>query len=235
MAQSDLLLAADADHVVIVGAGFSGTLLAINLLRHQGPRVTLVERRPEQLARGVAYSAAHPDHLLNVRAERMSALPDEPGHFVEWLAREGKGDRHSFVPRRIYGAYLRAMLDAATAQAGGRLRLVTGEVRGGPSCGDEGRRPAGACRDDARGSESSGGVPRDATTPTSKTCREKPPIDRTCVTRRRTTPRTGSRARRRSFTRASPPEAAASGSPRHSRSASRRSIASPSRTARAMA
>ncbi|WP_112382501.1 FAD/NAD(P)-binding protein [Sphingomonas carotinifaciens] len=129
MAQSDLLLAADADHVVIVGAGFSGTLLAINLLRHQGPRVTLVERRPEQLARGVAYSAAHPDHLLNVRAERMSALPDEPGHFVEWLAREGEGDRHSFVPRRIYGAYLRAMLDAATAQAGGRLRLVTGEVR----------------------------------------------------------------------------------------------------------
>ena len=33
-----------ARHVAIVGAGFSGTLQAINLLRHQGPRATLIER-----------------------------------------------------------------------------------------------------------------------------------------------------------------------------------------------
>ena len=72
------------DHVAIVGGGFSGTLLAVNLLRHDGPRATLIERR-EHTARGVAYSAAHPDHLLNVRAENMSALPDDPEHFVRWL------------------------------------------------------------------------------------------------------------------------------------------------------
>ena len=61
-------IAGPDDHVVIVGGGFSGTLLAINLMRHGGPRATLVERRQRQLARGVAYSAAHPSHLLNVRA-----------------------------------------------------------------------------------------------------------------------------------------------------------------------
>ena len=33
------------DHVAIIGGGFSGTLLAVNLLRHDGPRATLIERR----------------------------------------------------------------------------------------------------------------------------------------------------------------------------------------------
>ncbi|HEX8382172.1 MAG TPA: FAD/NAD(P)-binding protein [Sphingomonas sp.] len=123
------------DHVLIVGGGFSGTLLAINLLRHDGPRATLVERRPGQVARGVAYSAAHPSHLLNVRAGNMSALPDEPDHFVRWLEARGEGKdggkdgggRASFVPRTTYGAYLRALLDAARAGAPDRLTLVEGE------------------------------------------------------------------------------------------------------------
>jgi uncharacterized NAD(P)/FAD-binding protein YdhS len=117
-----------ADHVAIVGAGFSGTLLAINLLRHDGPRATLIERRAGQAARGVAYSAAREDHLLNVRAGNMSALPDDRDHFVRWLAREGLGERTSFVPRRVYGAYLRAMLEEARAAHGDRLTLVEGEA-----------------------------------------------------------------------------------------------------------
>ena len=51
-------------HVAIIGAGFSGTLLAINLLRHEGPRVTLIEQR-DTFAQGVAYSTGNPSHLLN--------------------------------------------------------------------------------------------------------------------------------------------------------------------------
>lgn len=121
-------IAGPEDHVVIVGGGFSGTLLAINLMRHGGPRATLVERRPRQLARGVAYSAAHPSHLLNVRAGNMSALPDEPDHFVRWLDARGEGDRKTFVPRTIYGTYLREMLDDTVARSDGRLVHVEGEV-----------------------------------------------------------------------------------------------------------
>jgi uncharacterized NAD(P)/FAD-binding protein YdhS len=90
--------------------------------------VTLIERRDRQLARGVAYSAAHPDHLLNVRAGNMSALPDDPDHFVRWLDMHGKGDRKTFVPRTTYGAYLRELLDAAIAGSDGRLVHVEGEV-----------------------------------------------------------------------------------------------------------
>lgn len=111
-----------ADHVAIVGGGFSGTLMAINLLRHDGPRVTLIERGGA-FARGVAYSTAHDEHLLNVRAGNMSALPDEPDHFERWLARQGRGVGNSFASRRDYGRYLAELLDKTVARAQGRLDL----------------------------------------------------------------------------------------------------------------
>ncbi|MCP3735263.1 FAD/NAD(P)-binding protein [Sphingomonas sp. RP10(2022)] len=126
----------DGEHVAIVGGGFAGTLLAINLMRHDGPRATLIERRRAQVARGVAYSAAHDEHLLNVRAGNMSALPDDPGHFVRWLEAQGLGDAKTFVPRRVYGAYLRGMLDEAVAANPGRLTLVEGEVVALERCED---------------------------------------------------------------------------------------------------
>lgn len=125
---NERLPATPADHVLIVGAGFSGTLLAVNLLRHGGPRVTLAERRPAQVGRGVAYSAADDSHLLNVRAGNMSAFPDDRDHFARWLAARGEGDRHSFVRRTTYGAYLAELLADAARASGGRLRLVEREV-----------------------------------------------------------------------------------------------------------
>jgi len=95
------------EHVAIIGAGFSGTLQAINLLRHDGPRATLIERAPEPGV-GLAYGAAHPSHVLNVRAGNMSALPDDPGHFVRWLEARGVAEAASaFIPRVTYGEYLR--------------------------------------------------------------------------------------------------------------------------------
>lgn len=113
-------------HVAIVGAGFSGTLLALNLLRHDGPRATLIERA-EVAGRGVAYGTAQPDHVLNVRAANMSAFPDQPDHFVRWLGARGAPDAGaSFVARATYGRYLREMLEGARALAPDRLRIVTG-------------------------------------------------------------------------------------------------------------
>lgn len=115
-------------HVAIIGAGFSGTLLAINLLRHDGPRATLIERGGAA-GQGVAYGMAQPDHLLNVRAANMSAFPDRPDHFVRWLAERGDGQGGAdFVPRATYGAYLRDLLASAQAAAPGRLTIVAGEA-----------------------------------------------------------------------------------------------------------
>jgi uncharacterized NAD(P)/FAD-binding protein YdhS len=115
-------------HVAIIGAGFSGTLQAINLLRHDGPRATLIERAPVA-GEGLAYGAAYPGHVLNVRASNMSALPDDPDHFVRWLAANGEGDASAtFVQRVTYGAYLRGLLDQALKTSGDRLTLVRGDV-----------------------------------------------------------------------------------------------------------
>jgi len=116
------------DHVAIIGGGFSGTLQAINLLRHNGPRATLIERAPEPGV-GLAYGAAHPSHVLNVRAGNMSALPDDPGHFVRWLEARGvENAPASFIPRVMYGEYLREMLDQTRRGAGDRLTVIHGEV-----------------------------------------------------------------------------------------------------------
>ena len=121
-------------HVVIVGGGFSGTLMAINLFRFGGPRTTLIERTPTRLARGIAYGTAHPSQLLNVRAAAMSAFPDDPTHFTRWLAgQEGEAAPAApapaaFVARATYGAYLRETLAETRAAAGDRLAIVADEV-----------------------------------------------------------------------------------------------------------
>ena len=124
-----------ARRVVIIGGGASGVLLAYQLLRIPGPdlRVTLIEKKPA-IGRGVAYSTVRDEHLLNVHAANMSALPDDPDHFWRWLsAREQDRplapDRYCFVPRRIYGDYIASLIEAHTSNAGsyGRLTILRSE------------------------------------------------------------------------------------------------------------
>jgi len=114
--------------IAIIGGGFSGTLAAINLLRHCESRLVLIERQP-LAGEGLAYGAAHPAHLLNVRAANMSAFPDDPGHFHRWVeAQAPNGDPNPFVPRLRYGDYLRELLDEARHAAEGRLEIVRGDA-----------------------------------------------------------------------------------------------------------
>lgn len=117
--------------VAIIGAGASGALTALHLLSDpDGPRIFLIEKRTG-FGVGVAYSTGNADHLLNVRAGNMSAFPDQPDHFANWLR-----DRHpdllaaGFVPRRVYGTYLAGLLRAAAMSdnATGRLMLVNDEA-----------------------------------------------------------------------------------------------------------
>lgn len=117
-----------ARHVAVVGAGFSGTMLAVHLVREGNGRVTLIERG-DTPGRGLAYGAAHPTHLLNVPAGKMSAFPDQPDHLVRWLERTGRAaDPAAFVPRRRFGDYLEDVLRQACAEAGDRLEIVRGAV-----------------------------------------------------------------------------------------------------------
>lgn len=115
--------------IVIVGGGFSGTMLAVHLARAEGARITLIEQDGAP-GRGLAYATPNPSHLLNVRAERMSAYPEDPGHFARWLATRGLGEAADFAQRRTYGVYLEQQLRQAHADIFPRLKLVTGEAVG---------------------------------------------------------------------------------------------------------
>jgi uncharacterized NAD(P)/FAD-binding protein YdhS len=101
--------------IAVIGAGASGTLLALHLLRRAPPgtRITLIDRNAP-FGPGLAYATGSASHLLNVPAGRMSAFVDQPRHFVDWLERQSaqllggiQPTEASFLPRRLYGAYLR--------------------------------------------------------------------------------------------------------------------------------
>lgn len=104
--------------VAIVGGGFSGVMTGVNLARlSQRPlRLTLInQHRPT--ARGVAYGSRRNEHLLNVAARNMSAFPEMPDHFMQWLRTRSEFDtvrdrelRERFIPRMIYGDYLRGLM-----------------------------------------------------------------------------------------------------------------------------
>ena len=109
--------------VVIVGAGFSGTIAAAELAR-RGVASVLIESGARE-GRGTAYSTQEPAHLLNVRAEGMSAWAEEPDHFANAFEAAG-GDRRGFAERRFFGGYLRAILQ--DAEDSGLVSIVRGGV-----------------------------------------------------------------------------------------------------------
>lgn len=102
--------------ITIIGGGASGTLLAINLLKikYDGRlEINLVEKRA-RLGGGVAFSTEHEVHLLNVPAAKMGAYADNIEHFYDWLKENGHQYQHAdFVPRRLFGEYLRECLRSA--------------------------------------------------------------------------------------------------------------------------
>lgn len=118
--------------IAVIGAGFSGSLVALHLLAAgpAAPRILLVERA-RGFGKGVAYSTRHGAHLLNVRAGNMSAFPDQPGHFLDWLrSRNEIVDAAGFVARATYGQYLQDMLSQAAkgSDAVGRLVLIADDA-----------------------------------------------------------------------------------------------------------
>lgn len=135
-------------HVAIVGAGFTGSLLAAHLLRTApAPLVVHLIEAGHPPGAGLAYSTGNSGHLLNVRAYNMSAYPDDPRHFLRWLWGRDDGGAippsgHAFVSRGLYGAYVRDVLAQAQreAPAHARLNLIRGEV---VDLRTDGRAPSG--------------------------------------------------------------------------------------------
>jgi len=119
--------------ITIVGGGVSGVLLAVQLMRARPDfplSITLIEKEKNPWL-GVAYSTDKAFHLLNVRAEKMSALPGEENHFVQWLAEHHYNiSPKDFAPRFVFRKYVEDLFTGTLASKPENIefRFIHGEA-----------------------------------------------------------------------------------------------------------
>lgn len=118
--------------VIIIGAGFSGSLTALNLLSNpptdRDLQVTLIDPRGS-FGPGLAYTVPSDRFKLNVRAKAMGAFPHDPEAFLRWVReREPSISADDFVSRRYYGEYLKELVHEMSRARPASLSLMTGEV-----------------------------------------------------------------------------------------------------------
>jgi uncharacterized NAD(P)/FAD-binding protein YdhS len=116
----------DALVIAILGGGFTGAMTLANLLRYGNAsklplHVVMIDRQAA-IGEGIAYRTNDARHLLNVPAGRMSAWPDRPDDFLKFAQANdpavGPGD---FLPRKMYGKYIRQTLNDLADSANDRL------------------------------------------------------------------------------------------------------------------
>lgn len=121
--------------IAIIGGGLSGTLTAIHLLYNIAGNETiyLIEQDRYRMNRGIAYSSQLVFQPLNVPASAMSLFPEQPLDFYNWLtAKQHRYKKHlnhpvskdDFIPRFIFGDYLKARLEEAEMLASKNVKLV---------------------------------------------------------------------------------------------------------------
>jgi uncharacterized NAD(P)/FAD-binding protein YdhS len=112
--------------IAIIGGGVSGALTAYHIsLQSEKTRVVVIEPRAK-LGLGLAYSTRSLRHLLNVPAGKISALPDEPDHFLAWLRANYDADATSdtFAPRMVFGRYVQSIVAGAAGVEHVRASVV---------------------------------------------------------------------------------------------------------------
>jgi uncharacterized NAD(P)/FAD-binding protein YdhS len=109
--------------VLIIGGGFSGTVLAYQLLRRDPKLDIAIVDSGEKLGQGIAYSTTHRCHVLNVPAKGMSALADDPEHFLRWARSNYDSNvrAEAFLPRKEYARYLESLLEETASLSGRNL------------------------------------------------------------------------------------------------------------------
>ena len=117
----------------IIGGGFTGTMTAVQLIDKstESCEIILINER-ETLNKGIAYNPYSEKHLLNVIAGKMSAYPDNPDHFLDWVMQKDEFKHkdktlisNSFLPRQIYGEYLCAIWEEAKKSAKSKQIQIT--------------------------------------------------------------------------------------------------------------
>ncbi len=119
--------------VAIIGGGFAGTSVALNLLKSfgdspQSPEILIFEPRSE-LGRGLAYDTHDPVHRVNVPVGKMNVFPDDEGAFERWFFASGEHeadpgalgeDGHYYPRREAFGRHVHELV---------RPHVAAGNVR----------------------------------------------------------------------------------------------------------
>lgn len=118
--------------IVIIGAGISGTMLAMNLLKQKCSKqinIKLIDRRSKKYL-GPAYST-NEDYLLNVPAELMGAFSKDPEHFLKWtLWKKIKAEKGDYLPRKLFREYVKEMFENALEEKDNKVTFqrILGEA-----------------------------------------------------------------------------------------------------------
>jgi uncharacterized NAD(P)/FAD-binding protein YdhS len=116
-------------NIAIIGGGFTGAVVALNLLRRlptESAKLTIIEPRAV-LGAGLAYSTLDPAHRVNVPAARLLVLAEEPGAFDQWFKASEAAvsdpdallpDGRAYPQRAVFGAYVDGLLRQAAAAPG---------------------------------------------------------------------------------------------------------------------
>ncbi|PLC27912.1 hypothetical protein C0U44_27970, partial [Klebsiella pneumoniae] len=119
-------------HIVIIGGGFSGAAVAIELLRLGAERGARDAAGAAPVPRGrVAYSTAEPTHRIKRSGRSHAAGRDEEGAFDHWYRHQPaftvdvqalRPDGSVYPQRGQFGRYVAQRFADAAASSGGRLR-----------------------------------------------------------------------------------------------------------------
>ena len=107
--------------VCVVGGGFTGAAAGVACLSHlKTPFRLVIIEGTSALGHGLAYGSHRPLNLLNVRTRDLSIRAGQPGDFLNWAFRQlDQGENqaglhealaHTFLPRQLFGEYVRQRL-----------------------------------------------------------------------------------------------------------------------------
>jgi uncharacterized NAD(P)/FAD-binding protein YdhS len=119
-------------HIAIIGGGFAGIATAIQLVHQsESPFQLSVINPGETFATGIAYQPYATKLLLNVNTAKMSLFPDQPEHFLDWVMLQPDYAclprpfvAQAFLPRALYGAYLKHLWQHTLALAEQKSILI---------------------------------------------------------------------------------------------------------------
>ena len=117
--------------VAIVGAGFSGTATALNLMSRMAstPITVYLIDSVEASGKGLAYATEDDNLVLNVPSGNMSLYADRPDDFLDYCRElDSSLNSGSFMFRRVYGEYLRSRVDQAKVAHPGKLIEINDRV-----------------------------------------------------------------------------------------------------------